>query len=67
MKKHYAASRKVAGSTPDIIRLINWSNRSSRAIALGSAKPLTKMSTRVRAKVRPESKADLIARFEMIV
>jgi hypothetical protein len=45
--RHYASSRKVAGSIPDkIIRLINWPNPSSRTITLGSTQPLTEMSTR---------------------
>jgi hypothetical protein len=47
--RHYAASRKVAGSIPDeVIGFFNWpaSNPSSRTMALGSTQPLTEMSTR---------------------
>jgi hypothetical protein len=38
--RHYATSRKVAGSIPD------WHNPSGRATALGSTQSLTEMSTR---------------------
>jgi hypothetical protein len=39
--------RKVAGSYPDgVIGFFNWPNPSSRTMALGSAQPLTEMSTR---------------------
>jgi hypothetical protein len=34
--RHYATSRKVAGSIPDVIRFFNLPNPSSRAMALGS-------------------------------
>jgi hypothetical protein len=45
--KHYATSRKVAGSIPDgDIELFHWHNPSGRTMALGSTKPLTEMSTR---------------------
>jgi hypothetical protein len=38
---------KVAGSIPNqVIRFFNWSNPSSRTMALGSTQPLTEMSTR---------------------
>jgi hypothetical protein len=44
---HYATSRKVACSIPDeIIGFFNWSNSSSRTMALWSTQPLTEMSTR---------------------
>jgi hypothetical protein len=43
--RHYATSRKVAGSIPDeVIWFFNWPNPSSRTMALGSTQPL--MSTR---------------------
>jgi hypothetical protein len=39
--------RKVAGSYPDeVIGFINWTNPSSRTMALGSTQPLTEMSIR---------------------
>jgi hypothetical protein len=45
--RHYAAIRKVAGSSPDeVIGFFNWPNPSSRTMALGSTQPLTEMSTR---------------------
>jgi hypothetical protein len=45
--RHYATSRKVAGSHPDeVIGFFNWPNPSSRTMALGSTLPLTEMSTR---------------------
>jgi hypothetical protein len=45
--RHYAASRKVAGSiTDDVIEFLNWLNPSSRTLALRSTQPLTEMSTR---------------------
>jgi hypothetical protein len=45
--RHYATSRKVAGSNPDeVIVFFNWPNPSSRTMALGSTHPLTEMSTR---------------------
>jgi hypothetical protein len=45
---HYATSRRAAGSIPDevIEFFFNWSNPSSRNMALGSTQPLTEMSTR---------------------
>jgi hypothetical protein len=43
---HYAISRKVAGSIPDVIEFFTWSNISSRTMALGSTQPLTEISTR---------------------
>jgi hypothetical protein len=33
--RHYATSRKVAGSTPDEVDFFNWPNPSSRTMALG--------------------------------
>jgi hypothetical protein len=45
--RHYATSRKVAGSNPEeVIELFNRLNPSSRTMALGSIQPLTEMSTR---------------------
>jgi hypothetical protein len=45
--RHYATSRKVAGSIPDeVIGFFNWPNPSNRTMALGSTQPLTEMSTR---------------------
>jgi hypothetical protein len=40
-QKHYATSRKVAGTIPDeLIGFFNWSNPSSRTMALRSTQPL---------------------------
>jgi hypothetical protein len=44
--RHYAVSRKVAGSSPDEVDILNWPNPSGRIMALGSIQPLTEMSTR---------------------
>jgi hypothetical protein len=45
--KHYATSRKVAGSIPDkVIGFLNWCNPSNRIMALESTKPVTEMSTK---------------------
>jgi hypothetical protein len=45
--RHYATSRKVAGSNPDgVIIFLNWPNPSSRTMAPGSTQLLTEMSTR---------------------
>jgi hypothetical protein len=44
--RHYAASRKVAGSNPDEVYFFNLSNPSSRTMALGSTQALREMSTR---------------------
>jgi hypothetical protein len=45
--RHYATSRKVAGSIPhEVTGCFNWPNPSSRTMALGSTQPLTEMSTR---------------------
>jgi hypothetical protein len=69
--KHYATSRKVAGSIPDeVIGVFSWSNPSSRTMALGSTQPLTDLSTRnyPGGKGRPMLKADnLTAICEPIV
>jgi hypothetical protein len=66
--RHYAASRKVAGSSPDEVDFLNWPNPSGRIMALGSTQPLTEMSTRNKYKwrnlggnVRPARKADNLA------
>jgi hypothetical protein len=43
--RHYATSQKVAGAIPDeVVGLFNWSNPSSRIVALRSAQLLTEMS-----------------------
>jgi hypothetical protein len=64
-------SRKVAGSIPDeVIGFFNWSNSSSRTMALGSTQPLIETSTRnfPDGKERPARKADnLTAICEPIV
>jgi hypothetical protein len=45
--RHYATSRKVAGSNPkEVIEFFNLRNPSSRTMALGSTQPLTEISTR---------------------
>jgi hypothetical protein len=51
---------KVEGSSPDEVNIFNWSNPSSRTVALGSTQPLTEMSTRnlPGGKGRPARKAD---------
>jgi hypothetical protein len=59
--KHYATSRRAMGSIPDeVIGFLNWTNTSSRTMALGSTRPLTEMSTRnlPGGKGRPARKAD---------
>jgi hypothetical protein len=69
--RHYATSRKVAGSIPDeVIGFLNLPNPSSRTMALGSTQPLTEMSTRnlPGGKKRPAHEADnLTAICEPIV
>jgi hypothetical protein len=51
--RHYAKSRKVAGSIPDeIIGLFNWPNPSSRTMALGSTQSQREMSTRNLPRVK---------------
>jgi hypothetical protein len=63
--------RKVAGSMPEeVVGFLNWPNPSSRTMALGSAQPLTGMSTRnfPGCKGRPTRGADnLTAICEPIV
>jgi hypothetical protein len=44
--RHYAANRKVEGSSPDEVDFLNCPNPSGRTKALGSTQPLTEMSTR---------------------
>jgi hypothetical protein len=59
--RHYATSRKVAGSIPDeVIGFFNWPNPSSGIMAMGSTRPLTDISTRnlPGGKGRPKCKAD---------
>jgi hypothetical protein len=50
--RHYATSRKVAGSKPDEVDFFNLPNPSSRTKALESTQPLTEMSTRNLAGVK---------------
>jgi hypothetical protein len=67
--RHYATSRKVAGSIPDeVIGFFNWPHPSSPTVALGSTELLTEMSTRnlLEGKGRPARKADLTAICEPI-
>jgi hypothetical protein len=45
--RHYATSRKVAGSSPDEVDFFNLPNPSSSTMALGSTWPLTEMSTMI--------------------
>jgi hypothetical protein len=44
--RHYATSRKTAGSISDDVDFLNLPNPSSRIMALGSSQPLREMSTR---------------------
>jgi hypothetical protein len=45
--RYIATNRKVAGSVPDgVIGIFHWDNPSDRTMALGSAQPLTEMSTK---------------------
>jgi hypothetical protein len=45
--RHYATSRKAAGSIPnDVIEFFNLPNPSSRTVVLGSTQPLIEISTR---------------------
>jgi hypothetical protein len=46
LQLYYAASRKVACSSPDEVDFFNWPNPSSRTMALESTQPLTEMTTR---------------------
>jgi hypothetical protein len=43
--KHYATSRKVAGSSPHEVDFLNLPNPSSRTMALEPTQSLTEMST----------------------
>jgi hypothetical protein len=59
--RHYATSRKVAGSIPNkVTGFFNWPNTSTSTMALGSTQPLTEMSTRnfPGCKGRPARGAD---------
>jgi hypothetical protein len=61
--RHYATSRKVAGSIPDeVIGFFNWTNPSGRIMATESSQPLAEMSTRnlPGGKWSPARKADNI-------
>jgi hypothetical protein len=42
--RHYATSRKIAGSSPDEVDFYNLPNPSSRNMTLGSTEPLTEIS-----------------------
>jgi len=45
--RHYATSRKVAGSIPDgVTGIFHWHNPPGRTMALGLTQPVTEMSTR---------------------
>jgi hypothetical protein len=44
--RHYATSRKVAGSSPDEVDIFNVPNPPSRTMDLESTQPLTEMNTR---------------------
>jgi hypothetical protein len=66
--RHYATSRKVADSTPDdVTGFFNWSNTSSRSMALGLTQPLTEISTKKLpgCKGRPARKAGVAAICEL--
>jgi hypothetical protein len=68
--RHYATSRKVAGSNPDEVDFFNLFNSSRSTMAMESTQPVTEMSTRNihGGKVRSERKADnLTAICEPIV
>jgi hypothetical protein len=59
--RHYATSRKVAGSSPDeVVGFFSWRRSCSRTMVLGSTPPLTEVSTRNLPgdKWRPARKAD---------
>jgi hypothetical protein len=61
--RHYATSRKVAGSVPDeVTAFFNWRNPSSYTMALGSNQTLKEMSTRnlPGGKWRPAREADIL-------
>jgi hypothetical protein len=68
--RHYATSRKIAGSIPyEVNGFFNSPNLSIRTMALGLTQPLTEMSTRnlPGGKGRLAHKADLTAIYEPIV
>jgi hypothetical protein len=44
--RHYATSRKVAGSSPYEVEFFSSPNPSSRTMTLGSTQPLTEINTR---------------------
>jgi hypothetical protein len=67
--RHYATSRKVAGSIPaEVFEFLNLANPSSRTMTLESIQPLVKMSTRnlPGGKGRPARKADVTADYDPI-
>jgi hypothetical protein len=67
--KHYATSRKVAGSIPDaVIGFLNLPNPSSRTTAPGSTQPLTEMDTRDLSggKRRPTDKTDNLTAIQTV-
>ena len=64
--RHYATSRKVAGSIPDgVAGIFHLYNPSGRTMALGSTQPLTEMSTRniPWRERRPLRRADNLTTF----
>jgi hypothetical protein len=69
--RHYATSRKIAGSISDeVIGFLNLPDSSSRTMALGLTQPPIEMSTRkfLGGKKRPVRRADnLTAICEPIV
>jgi hypothetical protein len=61
--RHYAASRKFAGSIPDDVNYFNSPNPSGRTRSGGFTQRLTEMSTRSRrmflgSRARPVRRAD---------
>jgi hypothetical protein len=65
--RHYATSRKVAGSVPDeVAGFFNTPNPSSHTMALGVTQPLTEISTRNLPEGKERS-ADLTAIGELII
>jgi hypothetical protein len=44
--RHYATSQKVVGSSPDEVNFFQFTNPSSRTVALVLTQPLTEMSPR---------------------
>jgi hypothetical protein len=57
--RHYATSRKVAGSSPHLVDFFIFPNFSSRTMGLGSTQPLTEIF--LGGKGRPVRKADKLA------